>query len=113
VFDSVADRLTCMNDLMSQRVHRLWKRFAVEQGGLRSGNGRSTSPRHRRPGAYLCGAGGASSHVVDRHQWPRSSGRERLLDAGIGGNVSYVLASAERLPCRCDLRLHQHRLRAA
>ncbi len=31
VFDAVADRYDLMNDLMSAGLHRLWKRFAVEQ----------------------------------------------------------------------------------
>ena len=38
VFDSVAERYNLMNDLMSGGMHRLWKRFAVEVSGVRSGN---------------------------------------------------------------------------
>ena len=37
VFDSVATRYDIMNDLMSAGLHRLWKRFTVEQSGLRPG----------------------------------------------------------------------------
>src|ERR1700752_3332173 len=37
VFDSVADRYDLMNDLMSFGLHRLWKRFALSQTGLRHG----------------------------------------------------------------------------
>jgi len=37
VFDSVADRYDLMNDLMSGGLHRLWKRFAVSQSGVRPG----------------------------------------------------------------------------
>jgi demethylmenaquinone methyltransferase / 2-methoxy-6-polyprenyl-1,4-benzoquinol methylase len=37
VFDSVADKYDLMNDLMSAGVHRLWKRFALGQTGLRPG----------------------------------------------------------------------------
>jgi demethylmenaquinone methyltransferase/2-methoxy-6-polyprenyl-1,4-benzoquinol methylase len=37
VFDSVADNYDLMNDVMSFGVHRLWKRFAVEQTGARPG----------------------------------------------------------------------------
>jgi len=37
VFDSVADRYDLMNDLMSFGVHRLWKRFAISQSGLKPG----------------------------------------------------------------------------
>ena len=37
VFDSVASRYDIMNDLMSAGLHRVWKRFTVEQSGLRPG----------------------------------------------------------------------------
>ncbi|HEY8266887.1 MAG TPA: class I SAM-dependent methyltransferase, partial [Steroidobacteraceae bacterium] len=37
VFDSVAGNYDLMNDLMSGGLHRLWKRFALGQTGLRPG----------------------------------------------------------------------------
>ena len=37
VFDSVAPRYDLMNDLMSFGLHRLWKRFTVEQSFVRPG----------------------------------------------------------------------------
>ncbi|NNM14309.1 MAG: class I SAM-dependent methyltransferase, partial [Gammaproteobacteria bacterium] len=37
VFDSVAKNYDIMNDLMSLGVHRLWKKFTLEQTGLREG----------------------------------------------------------------------------
>ena len=37
VFDSVADRYDLMNDLMSGGMHRLWKRFTIDQSGVRPG----------------------------------------------------------------------------
>ena len=37
VFDSVAGSYDLMNDLMSGGMHRLWKRFALLQTGLRPG----------------------------------------------------------------------------
>ncbi len=37
VFDSVADNYDLMNDAMSFGIHRLWKRFAIEQTGARPG----------------------------------------------------------------------------
>ena len=37
VFESVASRYDLMNDLMSFGAHRLWKRFALAQTGLRPG----------------------------------------------------------------------------
>jgi demethylmenaquinone methyltransferase/2-methoxy-6-polyprenyl-1,4-benzoquinol methylase len=38
VFHSVARRYDLMNDLMSGGLHRLWKRFTVNQAGLRPGH---------------------------------------------------------------------------
>lgn len=38
VFDSVAGRYDLMNDLMSAGLHRLWKRFAIEQSLTRPGD---------------------------------------------------------------------------
>ena len=37
VFESVAGRYDVMNDVMSFGVHRLWKRFAIGQAGVRTG----------------------------------------------------------------------------
>ena len=38
VFHSVASKYDLMNDLMSFGIHRLWKRFAIEQCGVRKGS---------------------------------------------------------------------------
>ena len=37
VFTSVAGKYDVMNDLMSAGLHRLWKRFAIEISGIRTG----------------------------------------------------------------------------
>jgi len=101
VFDSVADSYDLMNDLMSLGAHRLWKRFAVEQSGLRPGQraldvAAGTGDLARAYARQV----GAAGHVVmtDINARMLERGRERLLDAGIAGNVTYVQADAERLP---------------
>ena len=38
VFDSVASRYDLMNDLMSAGMHRLWKRFTIDQAEIRPGD---------------------------------------------------------------------------
>ncbi len=38
VFHSVAERYNLMNDLMSVGLHRLWKRFAIDVSGVKSGD---------------------------------------------------------------------------
>ena len=101
VFDSVAGRYDLMNDLMSFGIHSLWKRFTLSQTGLRPG---------QRALDLACGTGdlagglaaqvGPAGRVVlsDINAAMLARGRDRLLDAGLAGNVDYVLADAERLP---------------
>jgi demethylmenaquinone methyltransferase / 2-methoxy-6-polyprenyl-1,4-benzoquinol methylase len=38
VFHSVAQQYDVMNDLMSLGMHRLWKRFAVQVSGVKTGD---------------------------------------------------------------------------
>ena len=38
VFHSVAERYNLMNDLMSAGLHRLWKRFAIDVSGVKTGD---------------------------------------------------------------------------
>ena len=101
VFDSVAPRYDLMNDVMSAGLHRLWKRFTVAKCGLRpgqtaldvaAGSGDLALAFARRVGP----AGRVI--VTDINERMLAVGRDRLIDAGIAGNVDYVLADAERLP---------------
>jgi demethylmenaquinone methyltransferase/2-methoxy-6-polyprenyl-1,4-benzoquinol methylase len=101
VFDSVAPRYDLMNDVMSGGLHRLWKRFTIGKCGLRPG---------QRALDVAAGSGdlalgfarrvGATGRVIvtDINERMLHVGRDRLLDAGVAGNVDYVLADAERLP---------------
>jgi demethylmenaquinone methyltransferase/2-methoxy-6-polyprenyl-1,4-benzoquinol methylase len=101
VFDSVATRYDVMNDLMSAGLHRLWKRFTVDQAGVRPGH------------SVLDLAGGTGDlalkfsrlvgpkgHVVlaDINAEMLQHGRRRLVDAGVAGNFSIVQVDAENLP---------------
>lgn len=103
VFDSVATRYDLMNDLMSLGLHRLWKRFAVEQSGVRPGD------------RVLDVAGGTAdlARLFAQRVGPRGEvvltdinaamlriGRDRLLDAGVIAPA--VLCDAEKLPFRTD-----------
>ncbi|HEX5420988.1 MAG TPA: bifunctional demethylmenaquinone methyltransferase/2-methoxy-6-polyprenyl-1,4-benzoquinol methylase UbiE [Gammaproteobacteria bacterium] len=101
VFDSVAPRYDLMNDVMSGGLHRLWKRFTLAQTGLRpgqaaldvaSGSGDLAAGLARRVGRE----GLVASTDVNASMLRR--GRDRLLDAGIAGNVGFVQADAEALP---------------
>jgi demethylmenaquinone methyltransferase/2-methoxy-6-polyprenyl-1,4-benzoquinol methylase len=103
VFDSVAPRYDLMNDVMSFGLHRLWKRFTIAKTRLRpgqaaldvaAGSGDLSIPLARQVGKD------GRVFVTDINCEMLSVGRDRLLDAGIAGNVEFLLADAEALPFR-------------
>jgi len=101
VFDSVATRYDLMNDLMSAGMHRLWKRFTVDQAALRPGNvvldlAGGTGDLARA----FAGRVGKDGHVVlaDINAAMLRQGRTRLVNAGVAGNLSIAQVDAENLP---------------
>jgi demethylmenaquinone methyltransferase/2-methoxy-6-polyprenyl-1,4-benzoquinol methylase len=101
VFDSVADKYDIMNDLMSFGVHRLWKRFAIELAGVRRGQqvldlASGTGDLADR----FAGLVGPEGLVVmsDINNAMLANGRNRMLDRGHGGNLSYCQVDAETIP---------------
>jgi len=101
VFDSVADNYDLMNDVMSFGIHRLWKRFAIEQAGARPGQRiLDLAGGTGDLAARLARLVGAHGEVVigDINASMLNVGRARLLDRGITGNVRFVQANAESLP---------------
>ncbi len=102
VFDSVAPRYDLMNDVMSGGLHRLWKRFTIAK--IRAAARRPARSTSRRAAAIwrsvsrgASGARAASSSPTSTRACS-AEGRDRLLDAGLAGNIDYVLADAESLP---------------
>jgi len=101
VFDSVAGKYDLMNDLMSGGMHRLWKQFALGLTGLKSGQ--QALDVAGGTGDIAIGLAkqvGRTGRVVlsDINAAMLERGRDRLLDAGVAGNVSFLIANAERLP---------------
>jgi demethylmenaquinone methyltransferase / 2-methoxy-6-polyprenyl-1,4-benzoquinol methylase len=101
VFDSVAPRYDLMNDVMSAGLHRLWKRFTIARTGLHAGQ--SALDVAAGSGDLAVGLArrvGAPGRVVvtDINGSMLERGRDRMLDAGIAGNVAFVQADAEALP---------------
>jgi demethylmenaquinone methyltransferase/2-methoxy-6-polyprenyl-1,4-benzoquinol methylase len=101
VFHSVASKYDLMNDLMSLGVHRLWKRFAIENSGVRrsqrvldvaGGTGDLTAAFSRRVGPQ------GQVVIADINDSMLEVGRARLADRGVAGNVEFVQADAECLP---------------
>ncbi len=101
VFHSVAEKYDVMNDLMSLGIHRIWKRFTLGQTGLKAGQrvldlAGGTGDLALRMARMV----GPSGEVVlsDINASMLERGRQRLIDAGVAGNVRYVQANAECLP---------------
>jgi demethylmenaquinone methyltransferase/2-methoxy-6-polyprenyl-1,4-benzoquinol methylase len=101
VFDSVAGNYDLMNDLMSGGLHRLWKRFALLQTGLRPGQrALDVASGTGDLGAGLARQVGKDGLAVltDVNREMLARGRDRLIDRGLAANVRFVIANAECLP---------------
>ena len=99
VFESVAPKYDLMNDIMSLGVHRVWKRIFV-------------SDLNPRPGYRLLDLAGGTGDIAfgwlaegggravlsDINPAMLSVGRDRALNKGLVGDVSFLVADAERLP---------------
>lgn len=106
IFDSVAGRYDLMNDLMSLGVHRLWKARMIDW----------LAPR---PGWRIVdlagGTGDIAFHILDRFPQdggappPRITvadanvqmmlvGRDRAIDRGHAGAITWLCSEMERLP---------------
>jgi len=101
VFDSVATRYDLMNDLMSAGLHRVWKRHTIDQAAVRPGHAvldlaGGTGDLARAFASKV----GSDGHIVlaDINRAMLERGRERLVDAGVAGNLSIAQVNAEQLP---------------
>ena len=101
VFDSVAGQYDLMNDLMSGGLHRLWKKFTLEQAMIRrgqavldlaGGTGDIAALMSKRVGSH------GSVVLSDINAAMLAVGRQRMEDRGVVGNIEYSLANAEKLP---------------
>ncbi len=105
VFDSVAGRYDLMNDLMSAGIHRLWKKFAIEQTGLRPGQrALDVAGGTGDLSSALARKAGDDGLVVltDINAAMLARGRNRLLDDGLASNLVFAQADAECLPFADD-----------
>lgn len=100
VFSKVAPKYDLMNDLMSAGMHRLWKKFTIEEADVKSshlildvasGSGDLTR-------AFAKKVPQGKVVMTDINPTMLEVGRKRLLDEGIINNVEFVLADAENLP---------------
>jgi len=101
VFSSVASRYDVMNDVMSFGIHRLWKRFTIEQAGVRAGQKvlDLAGGTGDLAAQFVTQVGTAGSvTVADINAAMLDVGRTRFADRGLAGNVEFVQANAECLP---------------
>lgn len=101
VFDAVAQHYDVMNDIMSFGAHRLWKKIAIDLCGVRPGQkildlAAGTCDLTQRFSQLT----GTTGQVVatDINATMLTTGRDRLLNNGIHGNVYFTRANAEALP---------------
>lgn len=101
VFDSVAAQYDVMNDLMSFGIHRIWKRIAIQLSNVRAGEhvldlaggtGDLTMLFEKRVGRN------GSVVLADINAQMLRTGRDRLINRGLVGNIHYAQVNAECLP---------------
>lgn len=105
VFRSVAPKYDLMNDLMSMGLHRLWKRFTIQQAAIKPGHRildvASGTGDLAKAFAKLAGPAGLVI-MTDINEAMLSAGRDRMMDEGILNNIEFVQADAENLPFESD-----------
>ena len=101
VFDSVASKYDIMNDLMSAGLHRLWKRYTVNQAAVRPGQAvldlAGGTGDLAKTFAPIVGSTGQVV-LADINHSMLAEGRKRLIDAGVSGNLDIAQVDAEQLP---------------
>ena len=99
VFDSVAGRYDMMNDVMSAGLHRLWKRFAINVSGARTGQRVLDLAGGTGDLAKLFAARVGPTGIVvhtDINGAMLVAGRDKLLDAGLV--MPTIQCNTEALP---------------
>ena len=105
VFHSVASRYDIMNDVMSFGAHRLWKRFAVSQSGVKEGHTvLDVAAGSGDLSAKFSKRAGPSGKVLvsDINESMLRLGRDRLIDMDCANNLDFVLADAQYLPFKTN-----------
>jgi len=101
IFNSVASKYDLMNDVMSFGLHRLWKRIVIQEANIRpahhildvaSGTGDLAKAFARiiKDDGHLT--------VTDINENMLEIARNRLADAGLLKNITYLQADAQTLP---------------
>lgn len=105
VFKSVAPKYDLMNDAMSMGMHRIWKRYTIDQVGARAGMkildlAGGTGDLALKFSTKVGNAGEVV--LADINEAMLNHGRDRLTDRGVIGNIHYAQVNAECLPFEDD-----------
>lgn len=101
VFHSVAENYDVMNDVMSLGVHRLWKRYAIANSGVRAGQQvLDLAAGSADLSIQFAKKVGNEGKVVitDINPSMLEQGRQRMVDAGYVENIEFAIVNAEQLP---------------
>jgi demethylmenaquinone methyltransferase/2-methoxy-6-polyprenyl-1,4-benzoquinol methylase len=99
VFDSVAPRYDLMNDLMSLGIHRAWKRVFVTLLDPRPGHRLlDLAAGTGDVGFAWLNEGGGPVLLTDVNASMLAIAQDRAMTGGLIGDVSLLVADAERLP---------------
>lgn len=105
VFHSVASQYDVMNDVMSFGAHRLWKRFAISQSAVKSGNTvLDVAAGSGDLSAKFSDRVGPTGRVIvtDINESMLRVGRDRLINDGCSNNLNFSLADAQTLPFKSN-----------
>ena len=105
VFDKTAHHYDMMNDLMSLGLHHCWKSQALNDLNLYSGDQvLDLAAGSCDLSAQILNQYPSSIHVTaaDPNYSMLSSGRDKLIDAGLYRNINFCLCFAENLPFPTD-----------
>lgn len=100
IFDSVAGKYDLMNDIMSLGVHRIWKRLAADEVGIRPGQSAIDVAGGTADIALLMAPRvGENGRVVvyDINAEMLRQGRDKCIDRGFLKNIEYVQGDAEAI----------------
>ena len=102
VFDSVANQYDLMNDIMSGGIHRLWKRYLLDELAIRTpshlldlAGGTGDIARRARQRFPLTGT---QITVCDINLTMLSVGRKRTKNLGFQQGINWLCADGECLP---------------
>lgn len=99
VFHSVAQKYDVMNDVMSAGMHRVWKQFALDTSGVKTGDKvLDIAGGSGDLSKLFAKKVGTTGEVIltDINASMLGVGRDRMLDAGL--NVPAMQCNAEQLP---------------